>query len=303
MLNRLRMRHVRCFLAVARTGSVTAAAEEMNSSQPAVSRSLGELEALIEKPLFVRTGRGLALSEAGKTLHRHLDMAFSQIEVGTALAKGDRPRPRVSLGMLPNVARSLAVDTAGTFKEEMPDTDLSIHWASVDELRERILRNDIDLLLGRLLSIDQMEGMSFEQLYTENLMFVTHHSHPLAQRAGAVEPHDLLGEMMIVPLLGTIIRKEMDKFLAARGITRFERQVESVSFEFFRRFIIENQSVACAPLGAVRQELEAGTLVDLGIEGEELVGSVGITTLADRELPTEAKIFIDHARAAAQKYI
>ena len=83
MLNRLRMRHVRCFLTIARCGSMTAAAKEMNSSQPAVSRSLAELETLVGQPLFERGGRGLTLTEAGERLRRHLDprLAGQRLEV------------------------------------------------------------------------------------------------------------------------------------------------------------------------------------------------------------------------------
>src|SRR5690606_34953656 len=95
---RLRMRHLRCFQALTRHNSVSAAAEQMNSSQPALSRSLAELEALIGQPLFLRTRRGLSLTEAGQSLRRHVDAALSQLEAGTRSAAGLSPVPVVSVG-------------------------------------------------------------------------------------------------------------------------------------------------------------------------------------------------------------
>ena len=78
--------------------------------------------------------------------------------------------------------------------------------------------------------------------------------------------------------------------------------IETVSFEFVRAFLSKHRAVACVPLGAVRQEIEAGSLVRLGLHGEELVSSVGITYLAGRRLSEEADLLAEHVRAAAAKF-
>ncbi len=302
-INRLRMRHIRCFLAVAKAGSVTDAATAMNSSQPAISRSLAEIEEIIGQPLFTRTGRGLVLTDAGQKLHRHLDTAMAQIETGTRAASGTAPRPRVALGMLPNVARTLAVDASASFKAEHPGIDLALYWAGVAELIARLHRNDIDFILGRLLSLEHMSGVSFEHLYTETLIFAVSRDHPFAATPDTIRLPDLMTEMMILPIPDTIIRRELDKFLTARGVEDFPNKIETVSFEFIRSYLKQHRGVACVPVGAILRELAEGSLVRLGIHGEELVSSVGITYAAGRALSEDAQRLAEHVRAAAKSRV
>jgi LysR family transcriptional regulator, pca operon transcriptional activator len=298
-LARLRMRHLRCFQAVARHGSVSVAAERMNSSQPALSRSLAELETLVGQPLFLRTGRGLSLTEAGEALRRQVDAALAQLEAGMQSAAGLSQVPVVSMGMLPNVTRTLAVAAAGRFKAAAPHADLRLYWAGVPELIARLHRSEIDFLLGRLVSHDYMPGIRFEHLYFEPLVFTVHHDHPFAARPDAVTLEDIRAELVVVPTPGTIIRRELDRFTSARGYGAFPNKIETVSFEFVRSFVATHRAVACVALGAIRQELADGRLVRLGLAGEELMSSVGITLASDRELSAEALLFMQHVRDAA----
>lgn len=302
LINRIRMRHIRCFTAVARHKSATAAAHHINISQPALSRSLAELQEIIGQPLFTRTGRGLALTEAGQSLYRHLDMAMSQIETGALGASGGLKRSRVSVGMLPNVARTLAVEAAATFKSAEPGVNLELHWAGVSELIGKLHRNEIDFLLGRLLSLEHLEGVSFEHLYAESIIFIVNREHPFASDPEAVTLQDVQHEQLVIPLPTTIVRREMDKFLTARGVSGFANQIETVSFEFMRSYLSVNKAVACIPLGAVREEISDKRFVKLGIQGEELVSSVGMTFASDRSLSAQAHTFAEHVRAAAQHY-
>jgi LysR family pca operon transcriptional activator len=76
---RLRLRHLRCFLEIARAESVSLAAEQLNITQPAVSRSLKELEDMLGTHLFDRVGRGLRLNEAGRVFQSHA--AASMVEL------------------------------------------------------------------------------------------------------------------------------------------------------------------------------------------------------------------------------
>lgn len=300
--SRLRMRHLRCFQAITLHGSVTAAADHLGSSQPALSRTLSELEALIGQSLFHRTGRGLSLTEAGTALRRHVDTALSQLEAGTRLAAGGSPVPVVAIGMLPNVSRTLAVEAAATFKAEAPEVDLRLYWASIPELVARLHRAEIDFLIGRLLALDYMPGVRFEHLYFEPLIFVVHHDHPFAATPDHVTLEDIRAGLVVVPIPGTIIRTEMDKFVTARGYGPFPNKIETVSFEFTRSFLSTNRAVACLPFGAVREELAEGRLVRLGVQSEELMGSVGMTYASDRDPTPEAALLRDHMRRAAQVY-
>lgn len=303
MSSHIRMRHIRCFLAVARCGSVTAAAEQINTSQPALSRSLAELETIVGQPLFVRTGRGLSLTANGAHFQRHLETAVNQIEAGTQIFSGSFAHPKVAIGMLPNVARTLASDATGAFKAYAPDVDVELLWDTAAGLVSKLHQGRIDFILGRLLSLDLMPGLSFEHLYTEDIVFLCCSQHRFASRPDDITLADLEHELIVVPARGTIIRTEVDKFVTARGHTGFTNKVETVSFEFTRSFVTAQCAVACLPLGAVRQELASGRFVKLGLHGEELVGSVGISFIAGRALTSEAEQFAQSVREASKHLI
>lgn len=293
----IRLRHLRCFLAVAETGSVTRAAAALNTAQPAVSRSLQELERLLGNPLFTRSRNGLTLTRQGEEFRRPVAAALAQIEAGTRAARGQAQVPTVVIAPLPNVVRGLVPAAAARFKTDAPEIPLRIRWAHVPTLVAELQRAEVDMIVGRLLSMEQMVGLGFEHLFTEELVFVVAPGHPLAG-ATRVGLADLNAGMMVIPNDGTIIRREMDRFLTGRGFLAFDRTVESINFDFTRDFLRHSPgAAACLPLSAVRRELAAGTLLRLPLGGDELTGPVGITTVSGRRLSDPARRFADHLRA------
>ena len=68
--SRIRLRHLRAFLALSKHGSVTRAAGALNTVQPSLSRTLRELEDELKQPLFGRTANGIIMTRAGEMLHR-----------------------------------------------------------------------------------------------------------------------------------------------------------------------------------------------------------------------------------------
>lgn len=291
----INLRQLHAFLTVADLGSVTRAAAVLNTSQPAVSRSIRDLEHIVGRPLFVRSGAGLTLTAVGEAYRRSVGTALAQIDTGTRAAQGVAIAPTVGIGVLPNVMRGLAPVATARFKTLAPQIKVEVYWSNVQTLLDTLRRGQIELILGRLLSMEQMSGLNFEQLFTESLVFVVAADHPLT-RIQPLGLEAIKGFEVVIPLRGTIIRTEMDRFIFARGIVAFERTIESVSFEFTRAYLRLMPAVACLPMGAVRRELAEGTLVRLPIEGDELVGSVGIATVSGHRLSPEAQMFADCVR-------
>ncbi|MEM1048442.1 MAG: LysR substrate-binding domain-containing protein [Pseudomonadota bacterium] len=292
MSSNLRMRHLRTFLEVARLKSITGAAQALNTVQPSVSRSLSELEAEIGQDLFLRTNRGVTLTRAGETLRRYVEGGLQQISHGVARAQGQDVQKTVVLGVLPNMARRHAPAVIARFKEQNPDICVILETRFYADVLDRLRTGVVDLVVGRMLSPDWLQGLSFERLFSEPIVFAARAGHPLCARP-ALAPQDLDTCQMLVPLEDTILRFEVDKFLIRHGMTTFSNRIESVSYEFVRAYLRDTDAVGCMPIGIIHEELESGELSLLDLPGDDLEGHVGITTVAGREPSEPARVMID----------
>lgn len=81
----LKLRHIEAFLAVARSGTISAAARVRNVSQPALSKTVNELETILGTALFERTGRRAILTPAGEGFRAHALAALQSLEAGCAI--------------------------------------------------------------------------------------------------------------------------------------------------------------------------------------------------------------------------
>ena len=122
----VKLRHVRNFLAAVDAGSLTAAATAEGVSQPALSKSLAELEAMLGTPLFLRQGRRLILSEAGEGFRRHARDALASLEAAALATQQQGGMARLSVGLLPTVSTRFFPEVVAEFLQGRPALTLSI---------------------------------------------------------------------------------------------------------------------------------------------------------------------------------
>ncbi|QKV17244.1 LysR substrate-binding domain-containing protein [Oricola thermophila] len=292
---RIRFRHIRTFLEVARQRNATRAAERLNTVQPAVSRSLRELETEIGRPLFERTSDGLVLTEAGERLYHFANTGMSHIEMGVAEAAGDGHHEVVSFGALPNITRRILPEAVLRFKRVRPGIIVRLLSGTNEELLGKLRTGEVDFVIGRLAGPETMTGLSFEHLLYENMVFAARAGHPLADLdlvpLSSVDRH-----LVILPPPKTVIRQELDKFLVANGIPRFRDSIETISFEFAKLIVRDSDAVVALPFGAMEPELADGTLVQLATPSETLRGPVGLTFLPGRQLSPPTLMLLEILR-------
>ena len=143
-LGRLRM-----LVAVAREGSVTAAAEALHYAQPSVSQQLAKLEAEVGVPLLQRMGRGIRLTEAGRLLVDRAESLLKQVEAVHAeldelagLRTG-----RVRLAAFPSALATLVPLAAARVTEQYPAIELILIEAEPPEALSALRNNDVDIAL------------------------------------------------------------------------------------------------------------------------------------------------------------
>ncbi|WP_118135777.1 pca operon transcription factor PcaQ [Oceanicella sp. SM1341] len=280
---RLRLRHLRCFEEIARLGSVGQAAEILHISQPAASKTLRELEEMLDVTLFDRSGRRLRLTRAGLRFREHAGAALSSLRQGVAVVTGKPRKPMLRLGVLPTVATGVMPKAALSFSQSHPQVQLRVSTAPNWFLLEQLRTHALDMVVGRLAAPEQMTGLVFEHLYSEQIAAVVRPGHPLALSGdiGALADYPL-----ILPPPGAVIRTTVEQFLLARGLGGLQARYESVSLAFGRAVVRESDAVWLISRGVVEEELSLGRLVAIGPGGEDWTGPVGLS-LRGNETPTE----------------
>jgi molybdenum-dependent DNA-binding transcriptional regulator ModE len=125
----MELRHLRYFVAVAETGSLTVAAEQkLHTSQPSLSRQIRDLEDEIGTPLLTRRARGIELTSAGRAFLDHARSVLSQVEAAAEAARriAHPAKPRFSLGFLTGHEFIWMPEALRILRDELPNIDVMI---------------------------------------------------------------------------------------------------------------------------------------------------------------------------------
>jgi LysR family pca operon transcriptional activator len=182
---RIRFRHLRSFLTIAQLKSVGRAAAALSVTQPALSKTLRELEQALGVRLFERGAKGMELTKFGRLF---LQRAASSL---TALQQGiDEVRAAsgigaldLTIGVMPNVAPKIMPLAVKRFRDSQPKTSVHIVGGSNARLLDLLRVGDLDCVVGRLGLPESMLDVTFEHLYAESLVVVARPDHKLAARA------------------------------------------------------------------------------------------------------------------------
>ncbi|QGZ64394.1 pca operon transcription factor PcaQ [Paraburkholderia acidisoli] len=298
---RVKFRHLQCFLAVAQLGSVQQAADSLAVTQPAVSKTIAELEQVLGVRLFERGRHGAVPTREGQLFMPHASACVSALRQGVALLARDEGAVTATLdvGVLPTVATALLPAALRHFAQEWPRVSVRLTTAANMELLERLKTGAISFAVGRVADPERMVGLSFEQLYNEPLAVVVRAGHPLAHGAGL--PAQLATYPLVLPPFGTLIRQAADSLLAAWDAPPLSGFVELLSVSVGRALALENDAVWFVPAGAVEYDLRRGTLVRLPLPaagGEEPVGLIQRT---DTQPAPAGRALIEALRRAARE--
>jgi LysR family pca operon transcriptional activator len=299
---RIKLRHVSCVLEVARQQGVVAASEVLGLSQPAVSKSIAELESLLGIALFDRSGRKLVLNQAGEMFVRHAMTAAAALRQGIeGLDPSLAERNVVRLGALPTVEVRVVPRAVAKFAESSIACRVHVESGPSGHLLRLLRDGDLDFIVGRLSSPEAMRGLAFEQLYSEQLHFAVRPSHPLARRRGLTY-RELESLTMLMPPQNAIIRPIVDSLFIAVGMGELRQVVETVSNSFARVYALENDAIWIVSRSVVISDIDAGELVALDVDTSSTHGPVGITTRANEEFSVFAKAMMDAVRQAAAQF-
>lgn len=286
---------------MARQGSLARAADVLAVSQPAMSKTLKELEELLDASLFARSKAGLSLTEAGMAFLRYAGPSVQALREGVStLRGGEYAAGVVRLGVLSTVESLLVPEVVRRLHERHSALVVSVVTGPSAYLLSQLRVGDIDLVVGRMTDSPEIQGLSFEHLYSESMTLVARPEHPLL--AGPLDRSALERYPLVLPLAGTTIRKYADSLFVQCGINQSRQRLETLSVTLSRRYALSSDAIWIAPLDAVRLDLANGELREIELGLREPGGSVGISSNASLPLSLAAQWCIEVLREVGQGY-
>jgi len=193
----MELRHLRYFVAVAETGSLTVAAEQrLHTSQPSLSRQIRDLEDQVGVELFSRSARGVELTAAGKAFLDHARLALTQVDAATEAARrAAQPQKQVfALGFLTGQEMSWLPRAMQILSDELPKIDVTVSSHYSPDLAESLARGKLDLAFLRA---EPGFDLGYRVVSREKLVVLMPSDHRLTERA-TIRPEDFAGEPFIM---------------------------------------------------------------------------------------------------------
>ena len=215
----MNLKQLEYFVQVAELGSFSKAAVVLDIAQPALSRQVRSLETELHQQLFLRNGRGVALTDAGKRLFDHSVavlqlMAHAREDLG---ASRNEPVGRVTIGLPPSIGRQLTLPLIDRFKKQLPAARVAIVEGLSTHIVEWVTTGRIDI--GLVYNPEAQAGLEITPLLQEPLGLVSRAPKGKKKPAAAPLPmKELPRYPLIVPERVHAMRRLLETQAALAGI-------------------------------------------------------------------------------------
>lgn len=215
----MELRHLRYFVAVAETGSLTeAAARRLNTSQPSLSRQIRDLEREVGVELLSRGARGVEVTAAGRAFLDHARLALTQVDAaGDAARRAALPaKQSFALGFLTGQEVDWLPEAMRILHDELPSLEVTVCSEYSPDLAAALMRGKLDVAFLRAEA--NVVGLTFKTVAREPLVVIMPSDHHLASRK-AVRVREIAGETFIsISKTAPVLRAVIDAYLARSGV-------------------------------------------------------------------------------------
>jgi len=287
----LTFRQLRLFLALADTGSVSAAARALHVTQPTASMQLKEITQSIGMPVYEVVGKRVFLTEAGRELAETARAIAGEWEAlrqkFDAMRGLTRGRLRVALV---NTAQYFMPRLLGGFCQQHPEIDISLQVLNRDGVVAR-LRDNLDDLY--IMSMPPPDIELEDDVFMPNpLLLVASATHPLAKKR-KLSIEKLLAERFILRESGSGTRMATEQLFSAQGF-RPGLRMELGSNEAIRQAVAAGLGVAVLSRHALDSGHQSDEVVPLDVQGFPLHSQWHVVSPKGKRLSPIASVFRDH---------
>ena len=256
----------RIFYAVANTGNISKAAKELYISQPAISKSIQELEDSIGVKLFHRSSRGVTLTSEGELLYAHVKSAFEVLTLGE-----DKLRRSIALGMghltigvSSTLCKYILLPYLKDFIKKYPHINISIACHSTNHTLK--LLEDGKLDIGLIGKPDNLKNIDFYSLREIEDIFIATRDYLQNLRIRGVNRHQILQNATLMLLdKENMTRQYIDNYFQDNHIL-IQDIIEVSNMDLLIEMVKIGLGVGCVIRDFVKTELQSNTLVEIPLK-------------------------------------
>lgn len=304
--HRFKLHQLQIFERVMERRSLSRAANELNLTQPSVSKAIGELERGLGVTLFERSNRGVQPTDIALQLNLRVKAILAEIrhitdEVNATIG-GETGH--LVIGTLMAGSAELVPQAVTALLDRYPDIQIRIQEGPSSDLFPALATGDLDIVVGRL--PDQpafprpAPALSHHVLYQERLSVVTGAAHP-ASRAKTLALADLIDELWILPTPATSLRDDVEQTFHQHGLPLPARHIESLSILSNLGILCNGQAIGLMPSDAAGRFLHPSLLAELPIDVFQRFGQVGYSLCEQRKPSACTHLFIEQLALATQR--
>ncbi|MEJ8417751.1 LysR family transcriptional regulator [Xanthomonas oryzae] len=281
------------FVAVAASGSFSAAGEALHLTQPAVSKRIALLEAQLSARLFDRLGRQVVLTEAGQALLPRAQRILAELQDTRRVLEhlGAAFGGRLSLATSHHVGLHRLPALLRSFATQHPQAALDIQFLDSELAYAAVLRGELELAVTTL-APETHAPLRAQPIWHDRLHCVVAPDHPLAARP-AVSLDDVVAHPAVLPDPGTFTHRIVANLFAERGLAPSLRMTTNY-LETIKMLVSVGLTWSVLPERMIDHQIVALPLADVALSRE-----LGCVTHGGRTLSRAARAFVAllHAQA------
>lgn len=277
----LKLRHLVLILTIAEQGSIVGAAKHLYMTQPVVSRGLREAENVLGAPLFERGPKGVRPTVFAEVFIDHARAIVGHVHQATQhMAEiADATQGSVVIGTYVAGANLLLPRAIASLKRIRPRLDVQVHEATPDRLANGLIAGDIDIIVSRLIPLEETSPLIQAALYHEPFQVVARPGHPILKNQGKLSLTDLHCYPWVLPASTTSLRSELEQAFFKERLELPEQRIECSSPLTLRSFVAETDYLALQPYTLAKTDASL-EILDLRIPS--IGQTVGVTMLSEK---------------------
>lgn len=275
------------FYEVAKYNSISAAAKSMYLSQPAISKSIKNLENILNERLFYRTLNGIVLTEKGKSLYLYLEKSFSYLILAEKMISEEKnmTKGKLTIGIRSHVASFYLMEKISDYHNKYPKIEISIISRPSQELMKLLNSNELDFVIDISSYKDNFDDYDVKNLKKLNHCFVTKMDSTFLKDKKKYKLVDLENIPLILPVEHSSHRKVLNQFAFDNGM-KFKNVLSVETSELIYNFVMNGEGVGYIIEDMVKNDIDNGVLRKIILN--EKLPSVDLKLICIKRNLTEA---------------